>query len=171
VVPRSNPLHSPPISLPMILAYTRLPHTTIWHVQNWSLPLTRSGCAHTWLVVAHVHFRWSLQELVLNMTQVTYQTRGLPVTPRHSLKLSVTLNIVSKPVTQILTPCCYKRIIHLPSSAIVQLIQIRPRTNPIPKARLSMTYPETHPIFRLSRNNKEGKTDTGFNLNACNYQK
>jgi hypothetical protein len=171
VVPRSNPLHSPPISLPMILAYTRLPHTTIWHVQNWSLPLTRSGCAHTWLVVAHVHFRWSLQELVLNMTQVTYQTRGLPVTPRHSLKLSVTLNIVSKPVTQILTPCCYKRIIHLPSSAIVRLIQIRPRTNPIPKARLSMTYPETHPIFRLSRNNKEGKTDTGFNLNACNYQK
>jgi hypothetical protein len=34
-----------------------------------------------------------------------------------------------------------------------------------------MTYPETHPIFRLSRNNKEGQTDTGFNLNACNYLK
>jgi hypothetical protein len=45
-----------------------------------------------------------------------------------------------------------------PSSpcAIVQLIKIRPKTIPIPKAMLSMTYPETHPITRSIRNNKEG---------------
>jgi hypothetical protein len=156
VDPRSNSPRSPPISLPMILAYTSLPHTTIWHVQNWSLSLTRSSCAHTWLVVSHVHPGWSLQEPILNMIQVTYQTRGLPVTPRYNLKQSVTLGTVSKLVTQILTPCCYKKIIHPPSCAIVRLIKIRPRTNPIPKAMLSMTYPKTHPITRLSRNDKEG---------------
>jgi hypothetical protein len=147
---------SPPISLLMILVYTSLPRTTVWHVQNWSLPLTRLGHAHTWLVVAHVHSGWSLQELVLNMIQVTYPTRGLPVTPRYSLKLPVTSDTVSKSVTQILTPCCYIKIIHLPSYAIVQLIKIRPTINPIPKAILSKTCPETHPITRLSRNNKEG---------------
>jgi hypothetical protein len=45
-----------------------------------------------------------------------------------------------------------------PSSpcAIVQLIKIRPKAIPIPKAMLSMTYPETHPITRSIRNNKEG---------------
>jgi hypothetical protein len=150
------PPRSPLISLPMIPAYTSLPRTTVWHVQNWSLPLTRLGHAHTWLVVAHVHPRWSLQEPVLNMIQVTYPTRGLPVIPRYSLKLSVTLDTVSKPVTQILTPCCHRKIIHLPSYAIVQLIKIRPMTNPIPKEMLSMTYLETHPITRLSRDNKEG---------------
>jgi hypothetical protein len=153
---KSNPPRSPPISLPVIPAYTSLPHTTVWHVQNWSLPLTRLGRAHTWLMVAHVHPGWSLQEPVLKMIQVTYPTRGLPVTSRYSLKLSVTLDIVSKPVTQILTPCCYRKIIHLPSYAIVQLIKIRPTTNPIPKAMLSLTYPETHPITRSTRNNKEG---------------
>jgi hypothetical protein len=156
VDPNSNPYRSPPILLPMIPAYTSLPRTTVWHIQNWSLPLTRLGRAHTWLMVAHVHPGWSLQEPVLNMIQVTYPTRGLPVTPRHSLKLPVTLDTVSKPATQILTPCCYKKIIHLPSYAVVWLIKIRPTTNPIPKAMLSMTYPETHPITRLSRNNMEG---------------
>jgi hypothetical protein len=80
VDPRSNSSHSPPISLPVIPVYTSLPHTTVWHVQNWSLPLTRSGRAHTWLVVAHVHPGWSLQESVLNMILVTYQIRGLPIT-------------------------------------------------------------------------------------------
>jgi hypothetical protein len=155
VDPKSNPPRSPPISLLVISAYTSLPHTTVWHVQNWSLPLTRLGHAHTWLVVAHVHPGWSLQEPVLNMIQVTYPTRGLPVTPRYSLKLSVTPDTVSKLVTQILTPCCYKTIIHLPSYAIVRLIKIRSTTNPIPKAMLSMTYLETHPITRSTRNNKE----------------
>jgi hypothetical protein len=156
VDPRSNSPCSPPISLSVISAYTSLPHTTVWHVQNWSLPFTRSSHTHTWLMVAQVHPELSLQEPVLNMTQVTYQTRGLPVTSRYSLKLSVTLDTVSKPVTQILTPCCYKKIIHIPSCAILRLIKIRPKTNPIPKAMLSMSYPETHPISRLSRNNKEG---------------
>jgi hypothetical protein len=169
VDPKSNLSRSLPISLPTILAYTSLPRTTVWHVQNWSLPLTRLGRTHTWLVVAHVHPGWSLQEPVLNMIQVTYPTRGLSVTPRYSLKLPVTPDTVFKPVTQILTPCCYKKIIHLPPYAIVWLIKIRPTTNPIPKAMLSMTYPENHPITRLSRNNKEGWTDTGFNLNVCNY--
>jgi hypothetical protein len=154
VDPKSNSPRSPPISLPAILAYTSLAHTTVWHVQNWSPPLTRSGHAHTWLVVAHVHPGWFLQEPVLNMIQVTYQTRGLPVTPRYSLKLLVTLDTVSKPVTQILIPCCYKKILQPPSCAIVWLIKIRPRTNPIPKAMLSMTYPETHPITRSTGNNK-----------------
>jgi hypothetical protein len=156
VDPKSNPPRSPPISLPVIPAYTSLPHTTIWHVQNWSLPLTRLGHAHTWLVVAHVHPAWSLQVSVLNMIQVTYQIRGLPVTPRYSLKLSVTPDTISKLVTQILTLCCYRKIIHLRSYAIVRLIKIRPMTNPIPKAMLSMTYPETHPITKSTRNNKEG---------------
>jgi hypothetical protein len=156
VDPKSNPPHSPPISLSVILAYTSLPHTTVWHVQNWSLPLTRLGRAHTWLVVAHVHPGWSIQEPVLNMIQVTYPTRGLPVTPRYSLKLPVTLDTVSKPVTQILTLCCYRKIIHFPSYAIVWLIKIRPTINPIPNVMLSMTYPETHPTTKLSRNNKEG---------------
>jgi hypothetical protein len=133
-----------------------LPWTTVWHVQNWSLPLTRSGCTHTWLVVEHVHLGWSLQELVLNMLQVTYQTTWLPVTPRNSLKLSVSLDTVSKSVTPILPPRCYKKIIHLPSCAIVQLIKIRPKTNPIHKAMLGMTYPETNLISRSTRNNKDG---------------
>jgi hypothetical protein len=152
---KSNPPHSPPISLSVILAYTSLPHTTVWHVQNWSLPHTRLGRVHTWLVVAHVHPGWSIQEPVLNMIQVTYPTRGLPVTPRYSLKLPVTLDTVSKPVTQILTLCCYRKIIHLPSYAIVWLIKIRPMINPIPNVMLNMTYPETHPTTKLSRNNKE----------------
>jgi hypothetical protein len=91
-----------------------------------------------------------------NMIQVTYLTRGLPVTPRYSLKPSVIMDTVSKPVTQILTPYCYKKIIHLSPCAIVPLIKSRPRTNPIPKARLTMTYLETHPITRSTRNNKEG---------------
>jgi hypothetical protein len=45
-----------------------------------------------------------------------------------------------------------------PSSpcAIVRLIKIRPKIIPIPKAMLSKTYPETHPIIRSTRNNKEG---------------
>jgi hypothetical protein len=153
---KSYPPRSPPISLPVIPAYTSLPRTTVWHVQNWSLRLTRLGHAHTWLVVAQVHPRWSLQEPVLNMIQVSYPTKGLPVTPRYSLKLLVTLDTVFKPVTQILTPCYYRKIIHLPSYSIVWLIKIRSMTNPIPKAMLSMTYPETHPITRLSRNNMEG---------------
>jgi hypothetical protein len=156
VDPRNKFPRSPPISLPALPAYTSLPRTTIWHVQNWSLPLTRLGRAHTWLVVAHVHPGWSLQEPVLNMIQVTYPTRGLPVTPRYSLKPSITPDTVSKPVTQTLTPCCYKNIIHLPPYAIVWLIKIRPKTILIPKAMLSMTYPETHPITRSIRNNKEG---------------
>jgi hypothetical protein len=105
VDPKSNPPRSPPISLPMIPAYTRIPRTNVWHIQNRSLPLTRLGRAHTWLVVAHVHPGWSLQEPVLKMIQVTYPTRGLLVTPRYSLKLPVTPDTVSKPVTQILTPC------------------------------------------------------------------
>jgi hypothetical protein len=121
VDPKSNPNRSPPILLPMIPAYTSLPRTTIWHVQNWSLPLTRLGRVHTWLVVvAHVHPGWSLQEPVLNMIQVAYPTRGLPVTP----------DTVSKPVTQILTPCCYKKIIHLPPCVIVWLIKIKTKDNP-----------------------------------------
>jgi hypothetical protein len=156
VDPKSNPPRSPLISLPTIPAYTGLPHTTIWHVQNWSLPLTRLGRAHTWLVVTHVHPEWSLLEPVLNMIQVTYPIRGLPVTPRYSLKLSVTPDTVSKPITQILAPCCYKKIIHLPPYAIVRLIKIRPKTIPISKTMLSMTYPETHPITKSTRNNKEG---------------
>jgi hypothetical protein len=168
---RSNSPRSPPISLPMILTYTSLPHTTVWHIQNWSLPPTRSSRAHSWLVVAHIQSGWSLQELVLNMIQVTYPTRGLPVTPRYSLKPLVTLDTVSKSITQILPPCCYKNIIHLPSCAIVWLIKIRPKTNPIPKAMLSMTSLETHLISRSTRNNKEGETDTWFNLNARNYLK
>jgi hypothetical protein len=127
---RVNPPRSPPISPLTISAYTSLPHTTVWHIQNWSLPLTRLGRAHTWLVVAHVHPVWSLQEPVLNMIQVIYPTRGLPVTPRHSLKLSVTLDTVSKPVTQILTSCCYKKINHLPPCAIVWLIKIKTKDNP-----------------------------------------
>jgi hypothetical protein len=155
VDPRSNSPRSPPISLPAIPTYTSLPHTSVWHIQNWSLPLTRSGRAHTWLVVAHIHPGWSLQEPVLNMIQVTYQTRGLLVTPRYSLKLLITPDTVSKLVTQILTSCCYKMIIHPPSCAIVLFIKIRPKTNPISKAMLIMTYQETHPISRLSRNNKE----------------
>jgi hypothetical protein len=153
--PRNKSLRSPPISLPAIPSYTSLPRTTVWHVQNWSLPLTRLGHAHTWLVVAHVHPGWSLQEPVLNMIQVTYPTRGLPVTPRYSLKPSITPDTVSKPVTQTLTPCYYKKIIHLPSCAVVPLIKIRPRTNAIPKAMLSMTNPETHPITRSTWNKKE----------------
>jgi hypothetical protein len=156
VDPKSNSPSSPPISLLMIPAYTSLPRTTVWQVQNWSPPLTRLGRAHTWLMVAHVHPGWSLREAVLSMIQVTYPTRGLPVTPRYCLKPSVTLNTVSKPVTQIVTPCCYKKIIDLPSCAMVPLIKIRPNTNPIPKAVLSMSYPETHPITRSTRNNKEG---------------
>jgi hypothetical protein len=130
VDPKSNPSRSPPISLPMIPAYTSLPRTTVWHIQNWSLPLTRLGHAHTWLVVARVHLGWSLQEPILNMIQVTYPTRGLSVTPKHSLKLSVTPDTVSKPVTQILIPCCYKKIIHLPSCVIVWLIKIKTKDNP-----------------------------------------
>jgi hypothetical protein len=156
VVPKSKSPCSPPISLLAILVYTSLPHTTIWHVQNWSLPFTRSGRTHSWLVVAHVHHEWSLQEPVLNMIRATYQTRGLSVTPRNSLKPSVTPDTISKPITQMLPPCCYKNIIHLPSCVIVQLIKIRPRMNPIPKAMLSMTYPGTHPITLLTRNSKEG---------------
>jgi hypothetical protein len=132
-----------------------LHRTTVWYVQNWPLPLTRLGCAHTWLMVAHVHPGWSLQELVLNMIQVTYQIRGLPITPRNSLKLSITPDTVSKLVTQIIPPCYYKNIIHLPSCAIVWLIKFWSKTNPILKVMLSMTYPETHPITR-SRYNKEG---------------
>jgi hypothetical protein len=154
VLKRKSP-RSPPISLPMISVYTSLPHTTVCHIQNWSLPLTRLGRAHTWLVVTHVYPGWSLQEPVLNMIQVTYQIRGLPVTARYSLKPSVTPDTVSKSVTQILPPCCNKKSIHLPSYAIVQLIKIRPKTNPIPKEILSMTYPETHPISRSTRNSKE----------------
>jgi hypothetical protein len=127
---KSNPSRSPPISLPTIPAYTSLPRTTVWHIQNWSLPLTKLGRAHTWLVVAHVHPGWSLQEPVLNMIQVTYPTRGLPVTPRHSLKLPVTPDTVFKPVTQILTSYCYKKIIHLPSCAIVRLIKIKTNDKP-----------------------------------------
>jgi hypothetical protein len=130
VDPKSNPSRSPPISLLTIPAYTSLPRTTIWHVQNWSLPLTRFGCAHTWLVVAQVHPEWSLQEPVLNMIQVTYPTRGLPVTPRHSLKLPIIPDTVSKPITQILTPCCYKKIIHLFPCAIVRLIKIKTKDKP-----------------------------------------
>jgi hypothetical protein len=157
VDPRNKSPRSPPISLLAILAYTSLPRTTVWHIQNWSLPLTRLGHAHTWLVVAHVHPGWSLQEPVLNIIQVTYPTRGLPVTPRYSLKLSITLDTVSKPVIQILTPCCYKKIIHLLSYAIVWLIKIKTKkTIQIPKVMLSMTYPETHPITRSIRNNKKG---------------
>jgi hypothetical protein len=156
VDPRSNSPRSPPISLMPIPVYTNLPHTTVWHIQNWSLPLTRSGRPHSWLVVAHVHPKWSLQESILNMIWVTYQTRGLSITPRNSLKLSVTSDTVSKPVTKILTPCCYKKIIHLLSYATVWLIKIGPRMNPIPKAMLSMTYPETHPVSRSTRNSKEG---------------
>jgi hypothetical protein len=130
VDPKSNPSRSPLISLPTILAYTSLPRTTVCHIQNWSLPLTRLGRAHTWLVVTHVHPGWSLQKPVLNMIQVTYPTRGLPVTPRHSLKLSVNPDTVSKPVTQILTSWCYKKIIHLPPYTIVQLIKIKTKDNP-----------------------------------------
>jgi hypothetical protein len=88
------------------------------------------------------------------MIQVTYPTRGLLVTPRYSLKPSVTPDIVFKPVTQIIIPYCYKNIIHLPPCGIVQLIKIRLTTYPIPKAMLSMMYPETHPITRSTRNNK-----------------
>jgi hypothetical protein len=153
---RNKSPRSPPISLPVILTYTNLSRTTVWHVQNWSPPLTMSSRTHTWLVVAQVHPGWSLQELVLNMIQVTYPTRGLPVTPRNSLKLSITPNTVSKPVTQILIPCCYKKIIHLPPCAIIWLIKIRPKTNSITKAMLSMTYPETHPITRSTMIKKEG---------------
>jgi hypothetical protein len=153
---KSNSPCSPPISLPMIQVYTNLSQATVWHVQNWSLPVTRSGRDHTWLMVAHVHPGWSLQEPALNMIQVAHQIRELPVTPRYSLKLSVTTDTVSKPVIQILTPCCYKKIIHHTTCAVVPLIKIRPRTNQIPKAMLSMTYPETHPISRLPRNDKEG---------------
>jgi hypothetical protein len=127
---RVTPPRSPPISLPTIPTYTSLPRTTVWHVQNWSLPLTRLGHTHTWFVVAHVHSGWSLQELVLNMIQVTYPTRGLPVTPRYSLKLSITSDTVSKPVTQILASCCYKKIIHLPPCAIVRLIKIKTKDHP-----------------------------------------
>jgi hypothetical protein len=156
VVPKSKSPRSPPISLPAILAYTSLPQSTVWHIQNRSLPFTRSGYTHTWLVVAHVHPGWSVQEPVLNMIQVTYQTRGLSEIPRNSLKSLVTPNTVSKPVTQILTPCCYKKIIRLSTCAIVQLIKITPKTNPIPKVMLSMTYPETHSINRSIRNSKEG---------------
>jgi hypothetical protein len=151
----SSPIHHPSCSR-WFRRISSLPHTTVWHVQNWSLPLTRSGHAHTWLMVAHVHLGWSIHEPVLNMIQVTYQIRGLPITPINSLKPLVTSNTVSQPVTQILPPCCYKKIIHLPSSTIVRLIKIRPKANPIPKAMLSMTYPETHPITRSTRNNKEG---------------
>jgi hypothetical protein len=96
------------------------PCTTVWHIQNWSLPLTRSGHAHTWLVVAHVHPGWFLQEPVLNMIWVTYQTRRLSVTP----------STVFKPVTQILTPCCYKKIIHLPLCTIGQISQIKTTDQP-----------------------------------------
>jgi hypothetical protein len=114
VDPRNKSPHSPPISLAAIPAYTSLPCTTVWHIQNWSLPLTRLGRAHTWLMVAHGHPGWSLQEQVLNMIQVTYPTTGLPVTPRYSLKPLVTPDTVSKRVTQTIIPCCYKKIIHLP---------------------------------------------------------
>jgi hypothetical protein len=155
VDPKSKSSRSPPIWLPVILVYTSLSRTTVWYVQNWSLPLTMLGCAHSWLVVAHVHSGWSLQEPVLNMIQVTYQTRWLSVTSRNSLKLSVTPNTVSKPVTQILTPCYYKKIIHLPSCAIVELIKIKPMINPNPKAMQSMTYLEIHPITRSTRNSME----------------
>jgi hypothetical protein len=124
------PPRSPPISLPVIPVYTNVPRTTVWLAKNWSLPLTRLGRIHTLLVVAHVHPRWSLQEPVLNMIQVTYQTRRLPVTPRYSLKSSVTPDTVSKPITQILTPCCYKKIIHLSSCLIVWLIKIKTKENP-----------------------------------------
>jgi hypothetical protein len=84
------------------------------------------------------------------------QTRGPPVTPRNSFKLSVTPNTISKPVTQILTRYCYNKIIHLSPCAIVWLIKIRPKTYPISKAMLNMTYPETDPITRSTRNNKKG---------------
>jgi hypothetical protein len=104
--------------------------TFLWLPSTCTYPLTRLGRAHTWLVVAHVHPGWSLQEPVLNMIQVIYPTRGLPVTPRHNLKLPVTPDTVSKPVTQILTPCCYKKIIHLPPCAIVRLIKIKTKDNP-----------------------------------------
>jgi hypothetical protein len=99
VDPRSKSPRSGPSSLPVIPAYTSLPHTTVCHVQNWSLPFTRLGRTHSWLVMAHVHPRWSLQEPVLNMIRVTYQTRGLSVTPRNSLEPLVTPFTVSKPVT------------------------------------------------------------------------
>jgi hypothetical protein len=117
------------------------------HILAFLTPLFGTYKTHLW---------WSLQEPVLNMIQVTCQIRGLPATPRNSLKLSVTPNTISKPVTQILPPCCYKKIIHLLSCALVQLINIRPKTNLIPKAMLSMMYPETHPKTRSTRNNREG---------------
>jgi hypothetical protein len=153
--PRNKSPRSPLISLLTVPVYTSLPRTTVWHVQNWSLPLTRLGRDNTWFVVAHVHPEWSLQEPVLNMIQVMYPTRGLPVTPRYSLKPSVTPDTVFKLVTRTLTSYCYKKIIHLPPCVVVPLIKIRPRINPISKAMLSMTYPETHPTTRSIRNNKE----------------
>jgi hypothetical protein len=168
--PRSKPPCSPPLSLPMIPAYISLPLTTIWHVQNWYLPLTRSGHAHTWLMVAHVHPGWSLQELILNMIQVTYPIKGLLVTPRYSLKLSITpdsFQIGHPNPTTMLLQKDYSSSLMCNSP----IIKIRPWTNPIPKVMLSITYPETHPITRSTRNNKEGYTDTRSNLNACNYLK
>jgi hypothetical protein len=156
VDPKSKSPRSLPISLPVILPYTSLPRTTVCHIQNWSLPLPRSGRTHTWLVVAHVHPGWSLQELVLNMIWVTYQTRGLPVTPRSDLKLLVSPDTPSKLVTQILPHVATKRWSIFPHVQKNQLIKIRPKTNPIPKALLSVTYPETHPITWSIRNSKEG---------------
>jgi hypothetical protein len=141
VDPKSKSPRSPLISLPMNPAYTSLPRTTGWHVQNWSPPLIQSGCAHTWLMVAHVHPGWSLHELVLHMIQVTYQTRGLPISPRYCLKLSVTLDTVSKPVTQIVISCGYKKIIHLLSCAIVQLIKIKTKDNPNSQSNVKHDLP------------------------------
>jgi hypothetical protein len=99
---------------------------------------------------------WVITPRTGPMIWVTYQTRGLLVTPRNSVKPSVAPDTVSKLVTQTIAPCCYKKIIHLPWCAIVRLIKIRPKTNPIPIAMLSMAYLDTHPITRSTRNNMDG---------------
>jgi hypothetical protein len=100
-----------------------------WPEENRRRPVIVVRSQRKNLVVAHVHPGLSLQEPVLNMIQVTYPTGGLPVTPRYSLKLSVTPDTVSKLVTQILTPCCYRKFIHLPPCAIVRLIKIKTKDN------------------------------------------
>jgi hypothetical protein len=80
---------SPHISIPTLLTY--IPPSSHHHLActNWYVPLTRLGRAHTWLMMTNVHPWWLIQEPVLNMIQVTYQTRQLLLTHRHSLNLSV----------------------------------------------------------------------------------
>jgi hypothetical protein len=61
---------------------SHLPHTTIWHVQTDLYHLLGQVVS---ILGSRCHMSIlgdRFQELILNMIQVTYQTRGLPINPQ-----------------------------------------------------------------------------------------